>query len=255
MKNVCVILSVILAAIYLAPTLYSVGLSLDILTVPRSSQSPTLQWYASMLSDPRLRSAVQRSFGVAALVSVLSVAIAFFALERFRYHPSGLRRLILFLIWLPLFVPETTHALTLSDLFSALEIPKGWWAVLTGELVFVIPFVGTVVLLRLAGLPPELLNAADDLGLTRFEEFRLVTGPLIWPTLAFACFFAFVLSFNEYARTTYLEARELYAVFLKGNLSSGGNQAVYAVSSTMFSVGLAFLALLSLQYPRGRKAD
>lgn len=226
---------------YLAPTVYATFLSFDLFCIPPSPAGPTLQWYSDMLSEQRLAGAVLRSCKISLAVAILTALISGLACHSYRQYSPKTQRLLLASALLPLFVPESTHALTLGDSLAQIGLAKTWWSIVLSHIVYITPFVVVIFLLKLSTIEENMDSAARDLGMSISARVLRITVPLVWQTLVFSLFFSFILSFNEYARTSHFEPREMYSVYLKGHLAGGGSQAVYAVSTSMFVVGLILL--------------
>ncbi len=77
--------------------------------------------------------------------------------------------------------------------------------VIAGHLLWAMPFAFIVILTSFSAVKPSYLMAADDLGASRWRQFRDITLPLIRPGLTSAFIFAFLCfrSTNSPARSIF----------------------------------------------------
>ncbi len=232
----------LLIGCYLAPTFYGVVLSFQPLDALHSGVPITLQWYLESLEAAHVRAALVRSLRTAGIASAIAVTVALVAMYSYADFSTGRRRLLLGLALLPLFVPETTHAVTTWQFLSFLGVGRGTGALVLGHAVYVIPFVSIIILLQVLAIPNEVRREAMDIGMGRRRYAWVVGVPFLWRGVVFALLFAFLLSFNEYTRASYLQGRQVYSVYLKGQLHGGGTRSIYAISSLTFGIGLLLLS-------------
>ena len=180
------------------------------------------EWWEKTASSIEIGMLTRTSFAVALTVTVLSVAIAFFgALAFARYDWKG-RRLFQKLILLPIFFPQPVLGLALLLWFSALGIQTSWLTAVFAHLVWIVPVVTLVISIQVYGFDPTLEEAAFDLGCSRWQVFREVTLPLLWPGVWSGMLFAFLLSWGNFPLSLYTAGADstipkwLYAKMVAG---------------------------------------
>jgi len=174
----------------------------------------TLDWYRRFFSNPKILQALERSAIVAALSSVIAVALgvaAAFALLRRRFVGKSAVSALLFS---PLVVPYLVFGISLLVIFTAVDklltsatgsyIGLGLHAVVIGHVVVSLPYTVLTIMPLLERLSVDLEEAAKDLGASPWQSFRRVTLPLLTPALVSAFMIAFTLSFDEYAIASFL---------------------------------------------------
>ena len=77
-------------------------------------------------------------------------------------------------------------------------MPAALVAVITTNVWLGIPFMMMVFSGGLQGIPPELYEAADVDGLSRWQKFRRITLPLLRPTIVPASLLGFIWTFNMF---------------------------------------------------------
>jgi len=196
------------------------------------------------LGSDRLDRSIKRSLVVSTLVAITAVGVALGAVLSYHRSPIPQKRLLLSLLLIPLFIPETTQAVSLNFFLPLIGVPKGAAWVWISDVSYVLPFVAIVLLLRFSSLPEGITRASRDLGLSGRVHVGQVLFPLIWPAVVVAGLFAFVLAFNEYTRANYLASTEFYSVYLAGQLKGGGGPSVFLVAALMFLTGVVLIGTL-----------
>jgi spermidine/putrescine transport system permease protein len=179
----------------------------------------TLRWYHDFIHNGTMRSALESSAIVAAMSSVVAVALgilASVALARRGFFGKGL---VTALLLSPLVIPFVVLGIAMLLLFHVLGVPSSLLTIATGHVVISLPYTILVLLPRLEQLDASLAEAAYDLGAGPFRTFRWVTFPLILPAIVSAFLIAFTTSFDEYAVASFLAGtRQTFPLYLYGAL-------------------------------------
>jgi spermidine/putrescine transport system permease protein len=156
------------------------------------------KWYGEALASSTVGELLSTSLSVAALVTVISVVVAFFgALAFARYH-WRYRNTFQKLILLPIFFPQTVLGLALLMWFNSLGIIPTWKTAVVAHLVWIAPIATLIVAIRAYSFDPALEEAARDMGAGTFTILREITLPLLMPGLVSAGLFAFLLSWGNF---------------------------------------------------------
>ncbi len=176
-----------------------------------AAHSPTLKWYAALLSDDQILRAAGLSlriaFTAATAASVLGT-LAGVALARL--GPFRGRALLAGLVPAPIVMPEVITGLALLLLFVALEEALGWprgvgaITIALAHITFCMAYVAVVVQSRFAGFDESLEEAAMDLGARPAAVFRRITLPLIAPAIAAGWLLSFTLSWDDLVITQFV---------------------------------------------------
>jgi spermidine/putrescine transport system permease protein len=175
----------------------------------------TLHWYREFLANSDMQAALKTSAVVAAISSVIAVALGILAslgLSRSRFRGRGL---VTALILVPLVVPLIVLGVSLLLLFHVLGIPLSILTIVVGHVVISLPYTVLILMPRLQQIDTSLAEAAYDLGAGPLTTFRRVTLPLIMPAVISAFLVAFTTSFDEYAVASFLAGtRQTFPIFL-----------------------------------------
>lgn len=226
-------ISVVVAAVLIGVVIGDVTPALDaayrgVLVVLRERSSHGWGGVVDTISQPRLLYALQHSLLVASAAAVASVVVAMVTTMRIRDMSSTMRRTVVALILAPLFIPGAFHGLILQQVGGQIGLGKSWSLFLVSDVVYVLPYVGVIVLLQFRLLPASAHRAVRDLGVGLLDQGRLLMGAA-WAGLLTAILFGWLLTFNEFERGFYLSPRETYATYVAGVLGSGGGGAANVV--------------------------
>lgn len=164
----------------------------------------TLKWYEKLWQADEVWESMQITLKVAAtstLAAMLLGTLAALALHRCR---SWLQTVHHTLITLPLALPDILMGMSLLAMFVALGIETGMLTLWIAHTTFCLSYVTMVVLARLQDFDFTLLEAARDLGATRWQSARRVLLPLLLPGILAGGLLAFTLSIDDYVITFFV---------------------------------------------------
>jgi spermidine/putrescine transport system permease protein len=203
---------------------------------------------------PGIGDALRTSIEIAAL-STLGATIlgTLTALALVRYEFSG-RAPINFFIFIPLATPEVVLGASLLTLFLNWGLATGFGTILIAHIMFNLSFVVVTVRSRLIGFDRSLEEAAQDLGATPWETFRLVTLPLIMPGVIAASLLAFALSIDDFVITNFNAGSTVtFPIFIWGAARVAVPPQIYVIASMIFLFTLAMMFLTVWQQRRAER--
>ncbi len=170
----------------------------------------TMKWFAALADDAEMLAGLWLSLQIAfftACASVLLGTLAAFALVKYRRF--GGRTLFAGMLSAPLVMPEVIIGLSLLLMLVSLQrafgFPeRGLMTIWLGHLLIGLAYATVVVQARLKDLPPELEEAAMNLGARPAQVFFLVTMPMIAPSLLSAWLLTFTLSLDDVVLSAFL---------------------------------------------------
>jgi len=225
----------------------------------------TLDWYARMVHDERVRVAAQNSLIIAVVSTLVSTVIGTLtalALERTRFR---VKKLYEGAMYLPIIVPEIVMAIALLVFFNlafswlhrlfGLQLNFGLGTITIAHIAFSFPFVAVVVRARLADFDRTLEQAAQDLGANDWQTFRYITLPLLMPGIVAGALLAFTLSIDDFVITFFNAGVGSTTLPLEiyGRVRRGITPDVNALSTVMLLASIV-LVLGSLALQRRRSA-
>ncbi len=202
-------------------------------------QGFTTDWYKRLFEIPDLTSALVTSLEVAALSTVIAVAIgmpAALALARYRFRGRGLGDLV---ILADIAAPSVVVGASLLGFFVYLGVSRGFGTILIAHVAFNVAIVVVVLQSRLRDLDPSLSEAARDLGSSPWSAFWRVTMPVIFPAILSASLLAFALSIDDFIITSFVAGQTLtFPLWVYGSVKVGIPPQVFAMGTLIFAVGV-----------------
>lgn len=244
-----------LVIVYLPPV-YLLGVSFNPALQPAlpSPGDISLRWYAGLLHERGLLAALRESALIAGVTTLVSTLVAIAA--ALAYLELGrLRNAWFLIVVLPMFVPGIIQGLALSVILNRWQVVPFWGTVALGHVLWALPFAFTVILTSMASVRGSYLLAASDLGAGWARRVRDIVLPLVMPGIVGSVVFSFLLSFNEFARSSYLVGRRnTLPLDMFGKMNSGASPTIYALSGLILLVStLLVAAVLAIAARRGRE--
>lgn len=220
----------------------------------------TFDWYAKLWNNQPLIDALKNSLIVASVTTVLSVLLGTAGAWLLYRYKFPLLRPLTTLIFIPMVIPEVIMGVSLLILFTLVSEPLNEWlarftdaefglgytTIIIAHTTFCFPFVLVAVQARLAGVDPNLEEAAMDLGAPPLKAFWLVMVPYLLPAIVSGALMAFTLSLDEYIVTIFTTGPESQTLTIKvfGMAKKGLDPSLNAIS-TVFILATAVLVVLA----------
>jgi sulfate transport system permease protein len=214
--------------------------------------------FLAAVGSPRALAAYRLSFGAsaaAALTNAVFGLVVAWVLVRYRFPGRGVLDA---LVDLPFALPTAVAGITLTTLLAkngwlgrplqALGIEVAYTPLgITIALVFIgLPFVVRTVQPVLQDLEAELEEAAASLGADRFQTFRRVLFPTLWPALVTGFALAFARSLGEYGSVVFISGNmpmktEIAPLLIVTQLEQYEYGAATAVAAVLLVLSFALL--------------
>ena len=215
----------------------------------------TLKHWGNAFGIPELNSALLTSLKLALLATLVSTAIGtIMALGLVRHQFHG-RRAANLLIVVPMATPEIVMGASLLSFFLILGAPSlGFQTLLIAHVMFCISFVVVVVRSRLIGFDRNLEEAAQDLGASPAQTFRLVTLPLIMPGILGGALLAFALSIDDFVISNFNSGTTVtFPLYIYGAAQRGIPVEVNVIAMIIFGVTVVAMGFTVWQQRRAEK--
>jgi spermidine/putrescine transport system permease protein len=218
-------------------------------------QKFSLDAWTDPFGVPGIGDALRNSLEIAALSTVGATILGTItALALVRYEFRG-RAPINFFIFIPLATPEVVLGAALLSQFLNLGTPQlGFATILIAHIMFNLSFVVITIRSRLIGFDRALEEAAQDLGATPWETFRLVTLPLIMPGVVSAALLAFALSIDDFVITYFNNGSTItFPLFIWGAARVAIPPQIYVIATMIFLFTVAMMILTVWQQRRAER--
>jgi sulfate transport system permease protein len=234
-------------------------------------RSASLSWgeFLQAAWSERARAAYRLTFGtalVAALINTFLGLLISWVLVRYTF-PG--RRLLDALIDLPLALPTAVAGLVYSSLYvesgwlGQFLMPLGVKAVFTPlAIVLVLTFIGLPFVVRtvqpvLEDIDPETEEAASSLGASRWQTFRRVILPALYPALVTGFALGFARCLGEYGSVVFVSGNfpyrtEIAPVLIVARLEEFAYAEATAIAGVLLVISFAMLITINLLERRSR---
>lgn len=205
----------------------------------------SLQWYEAFFDNESLRGSLVASLEIAAATMVAATTLGTllaFGLVRARRRWAGSANVLMLI---PLVTPEIVAGVSALLLFTQLGVRLSLLTIAIAHITFSISYVTVVVRARLSSLNPEIEQAAMDLGATRWQTFRLVVLPALWPAVLAAGLLVFALSFDDFVLSFFTtgESPQPLPVRIWSAIRFGVTPTINAIGTLMLAISLAAICL------------
>lgn len=206
------------------------------------------QWYQQVFADSTLIEAMGNSLIVALVSSAIATALGSGAAIAIAQGGFRGRRVLEAAGYISLILPEIVFALSLLAWFAILRMTLGLGTVILAHVTFSISYVILTVGARLATMDPALEDAARDLGASEWRILSRITLPLLKPSLFASFLLCFLLSFDDFLITFFVNGAgsETLPVKLYATMKTGLTPKLNALASLMWFAS-AFILILAFR--------
>jgi sulfate transport system permease protein len=222
----------------------------------------SLHEFWAVVSAPRVVATYKLTFGaslIAALINGIFGLVVAWVLVRYKF-PG--KRLIDALVDLPFALPTAVAGIALTAIYA----PNGWIGSLLEPYGLKIAFtpIGVVVALTFIGLPfvvrtvqpvledleAETEEAAACLGANRWQTFRKIILPAVWPALLTGFSLAFARAIGEYGSVIFIAGNmpmisEITPLIIITKLEQYDYAGATAVATVMLIISFALLLTIN----------
>lgn len=162
----------------------------------------SLQWYIAFFTNKGFTSAFKTSCLLAVVTTVCSLILG--TISAYGVDRSDHRDVLLSFFVSPLMIPTIITGLAMLQFYGMLNVERGFLVLLSGHVVFSVPYVVRTVAASLYRFNVTLEEAAQTLGANRVVTFMKITLPILKPALIASSCFAFITSFGNLALSIFL---------------------------------------------------
>lgn len=195
------------------------------------------------LDRDRLYGCMANSVQVAAVVVPLALLLGLAGAVMLTRWQSRANGLLWWVLLSPMLAPGVILGLSALVFWQRLGVDAGLFTIMMAQVTFVAGYPMLMLMARLQRQPPELEEAALDLGASPFRVFRRITLPYLAPALASAAIICALASIENYNTTMFAKggactfATEIGAMARNPN---GHPPVINAVGTIIILVTVAF---------------
>jgi spermidine/putrescine transport system permease protein len=215
----------------------------------------SLRWYASVLQDTVVQSALSNSFRVAISTAVIATICGTMAALGLQRAPTWFRRWFEGLTFVSIIVPEIVIALSTLVFYSTsfdvvhsvfgVRWRLGFETIIGAHALFNISLVMLLVRARLSGMDRTHVEASFDLYGTPWRTFWQITFPQLLPAIVAGFLLSFTFSFDDYVITYFVSgaATTTLPLYVFSTIRKGVTPATNAVAAIMLLITLSILVI------------
>ena len=207
----------------------------------------SLRWYQELFQNERILDALYYTLIIAVIASIIATIVGTItAIGIHKMTQRKLKGLLLNINYLPVLNPDIVTGVALMSLFVFIRLEFGFKTMLLSHIVFDIPYVILSVLPKLKQLPPNIEDAAMDLGATPWYALRKVVLPQIKPGIVSGMIMAFTMSIDDFVISFFTTGNGVsnLAIEVYSMTRRGLTPEINALSTLMF-VSVLILLILS----------
>lgn len=164
----------------------------------------TVQWYEKLFQDRQLWQSFMLSLKISLLSTAIVVVIGTLGAMGLTRHRFWGRNALTYSVYLPMIVPGVVFAVPIMALLVLLGVKKGFWAVVLGNVILMLPYMILTVRTRFLGLDRSVEEASMDLGASGIETFFRITLPSIAPGIFTGALLSFALTLDDVVMADFL---------------------------------------------------
>ena len=205
----------------------------------------SLRWYEEIFTDTLVLRAFRRSLQAAVVTAGITGVLGLLAALGILKVARRTRGFILAISAAPLAVPGLLFSIGLAIMYRQIGFERSIWAANLGHALIALPFVFLVVGASLERFRFTLIEAAQDLGASRWHAFRTITLPLILPAVLGAMLLAAAISIDDFVIAFFTAGQDkTLPLIMYGRVLKGIDPTLNAIGTVMLvlTTSLAFMA-------------
>lgn len=215
----------------------------------------SLRWYEQIFSNPTFTTSLWNSIIVATAASIGTTVLgATVALAMIRMKGRA-KAAIAAICSIPIGLPGLFLGISLIIWFAQVGIGRSLVSVTIAHILYALPFFVATMRSRIEYFDQSLEEAARDLGATTWQSFRLVTLPILRPSILGASVLVFALSFDELIITVFVSGNDTTLPMMVWSMMRRTvDPTINAASMVAFALSLVVIMLGGLIYWLQRRA-
>mgnify|MGYP000950031314 FL=1 len=230
-----------------APIFYLAFYSFNSADNMTNFDSFTWDWYKEVFQDSRLLIIVLNTLVIALLSAAISTILGVFgAIGIQAVRKKRIETSLLTLNSILIVSPDVIIGASFLIFFTLLGIQLGFTSVLLSHIAFSVPIVVILVLPKLQEMSPTLVDAARDLGASRWDVLTKVILPYITPGIFAGFFTALTYSLDDFAVTFFVTGNGFTTLSVE--IYSLARQGISMKINALSTVIFLFTFLLVIGY-------
>lgn len=205
----------------------------------------TFKWYDRLWNEHGMWEAFGNSLIIAISATVVSTILGTCAAFALHCYKSPLQKIHYGLIYAPLIIPDILMGISLLLFFIALNIHLGLLTIFIAHTTFCMTYVTMVMVSKLQNFDFTLIEAAQDLGASRWVVARRILLPLLTPGLTSGALLAFILSIDEFVITFFVAGQGVSTlpIYVYTMIKFGSTPIINALSVIILAITVVIVVI------------
>lgn len=213
----------------------------------------TFDWYRQLFQDEAILGSLWTTLSVSVFAALIATAAGTFAAIGLYHMKRRWQGPLLAVSNIPVINADIVTGVSLCLLFvslsSFLKFELGFGTLLIAHITFNIPYVILSVMPKLRQLDKNLVDAAQDLGCTRFQAFYKVVIPEIMPGIINGLIISFTMSVDDFVISYFTAGSHVQTLSMTiySMTRKRISPKINAVSTLLFAVVLVMLLIVNFR--------
>ncbi|MFN3691565.1 MAG: ABC transporter permease [Fervidobacterium sp.] len=183
--------------------------------------------------------------------SLISVIIGVCGAIAMYLGSDKFRKILWATTYIPFVIPDIIIGVSLLIFFTTIKLKLSLFTIFIAHVTFSITYTMMIILTRLQDFDKSIMEAAYDLGATKFIVLKNVIIPAAMPGIVAAFFMAFTLSIDDFVITFFVAGPGSTTLPLQiFSMVRFGISPVINAISTLLLVGTIFISVFLRRYIR-----
>lgn len=215
----------------------------------------SLKWYEELFRNSDMGEALRNSIVLAVLSCLLAIVIGTTGAIGMWKRKNKLNQVVANISLLPLMIPEIILGIVFLSAFSFMNLPFGMLTLVIAHTTFCVPYIFMTVKARLAGIEPQIEEAARDLGASEIQVFFDITLPSILPAILSGALLSFAASFDDVVISIFVTGATVNTlpIMIYTRMKTGVTPEINALAAMILLATIIIILLASFIGQAGKR--
>lgn len=215
----------------------------------------SLTWYEALFRDGDMGEALKNSIVLAVLSCLSAIVIGTTGAIGMQKWKNKVNDLVANISLMPLMIPEIILGMVFLAAFSFMNLPFGMLTLVIAHTTFCVPYIFMTVRARLAGMEPQIEEAARDLGASEAQVFFDITLPAILPAILSGALLSFAASFDDVVISIFVTGATVNTlpIMIYTRMKTGVTPEINALATLILLVTIVIILLASFIGQAGKR--
>ncbi len=215
----------------------------------------SLKWYEELFRDGDMGEALRNSIVLAVLSCLSAIVIGTTGAIGMQKWKNKVNDAVANISLMPLMIPEIILGMVFLAAFSFMNLPFGMLTLVIAHTTFCVPYIFMTVRARLAGMEPQIEEAARDLGASEAQVFFDIILPSIFPAILSGALLSFAASFDDVVISIFVTGATVNTlpIMIYTRMKTGVTPEINALATMILLVTIIMILLASFIGQAGKR--